>query len=178
MQESGKEEVNDWLYGLLAIGTFGKNDLKDLERINLHGNISSSSKERDPIYEEVGHLQDELNSFLMLKQDDELALMTELAEQAASLETFLIRQSSSEPERVASTNAHSNDANTKSGSLQRSTSLVLSRGKDVSVDNTKNAIGKKSFSFLLEKIFVCRSGFPPPPTPKPPIPEPRMEKVY
>lgn len=185
MQESGKEEVNDWLHGLLAIGTFGKNDLKeDLERINLHGNITSSSfedQQRDSTSEEAGNLlQDEyLNSLLMHKQDDhdQPASAAEL-EQASSLERFLSRQSTLEPERIASNiTAHSSESNTKKCSLQRSTSLVLSRGKDASVDNTENAIGKKSLSFLLKKIFVCRSGFPSPPTPKAPIPEPRMEKV-
>ncbi|PON54295.1 hypothetical protein TorRG33x02_302920 [Trema orientale] len=167
MQESSKDEVNDWLHGLLAIGTFGKNDLKeDLERINdLQGNTLSSSEEQDPTSEEVGNLQDELNSLLMHKQDDESALTTEL-EQVSHLERFL----SLEHERVESNNAHSNESNTK---------LVLSRGgKDVSMDNTKSAIGKKSFSFLLKKMFVCRSGFPPPPSPRAPIPEPRMEKIF
>uniref|UniRef100_UPI001C13001A hypothetical protein n=1 Tax=Proteus mirabilis TaxID=584 RepID=UPI001C13001A len=65
----------------------------------------------------------------------------------------------------------------RSGSLQRSTNLVLNRGKDVSVDSAKNTIGKKSFSFLLKKMFVCNSGFPSGPSPKAPIPESRMEKV-
>ncbi|PON66012.1 hypothetical protein PanWU01x14_112390 [Parasponia andersonii] len=173
MQESSKEEVNDWLHELLAIGTFGKNDLKeDLERINdLQDNKLSSSEAhlRDPTSEKVGNRQDELNSLLMHKQDDESALTTEL-EPASHLERFLSRELSLEHERVESNNAHSNESNTK---------LVLSRGgKDVSMDNTKNAIGKKSFSFLLKKMFVCRSGFPPPPSPRAPIPEPRMEKIF
>uniref|UniRef100_A0A803P3B3 Uncharacterized protein n=1 Tax=Cannabis sativa TaxID=3483 RepID=A0A803P3B3_CANSA len=86
-----------------------------------------------------------------------------------SLERFLSRQSQSILELCKST------SNNTSG-----TTLALNRGKDVTMDNTtKNAIvGKKSFSFLLKKIFVCSSGFPnSPPTPKSPTSEQRMEKI-
>ncbi|KAI5320054.1 hypothetical protein L3X38_039762 [Prunus dulcis] len=61
----------------------------------------------------------------------------------------------------------------------RSGSVVLSRGKDVCLENTNTAIGKKSLSFLLKKVFVCRSGFAPAAAPglRDPILESRMEKI-
>ncbi|KAE8666895.1 hypothetical protein F3Y22_tig00112487pilonHSYRG00040 [Hibiscus syriacus] len=42
-----------------------------------------------------------------------------------------------------------------------STNLVHSRGKYVSLDNSKATIGKKSLLFLLQNMFVCRNGFSP-----------------
>lgn len=57
-------------------------------------------------------------------------------------------------------------------------SLIPGRGRDLCFDNSKSGIGKKSLSFLLKKMFVCRSGFQHTPTFKDPLPaESRMEKV-
>ncbi|KAE8681364.1 Detected protein of unknown function [Hibiscus syriacus] len=58
------------------------------------------------------------------------------------------------------------------------TSLVHSRWKDVSLDNSKAAIGKKSLLFLLKKMFVCINGFSPAPISlRDPALESRMEKM-
>ncbi|KAL8456550.1 hypothetical protein ACS0TY_034681 [Phlomoides rotata] len=58
-----------------------------------------------------------------------------------------------------------------------------SRGrKDVRSDNKKRGIGKKSFSFLIKKAFLCTGGFPPSPMLRDPLPDlkldhSRMEKI-
>ncbi|XP_024023992.1 uncharacterized protein LOC21384403, partial [Morus notabilis] len=175
VNQPGKEEVNEWLYGLLKIGTFGKNDLKEeLQEVNLQGNSQSPSEDHDQdrVSDEVGNLRDELNSLLHKQDDQESASATELEQ------VLLHRQSSLETERFAGNDTQCcNESSNKSGSLRRRTSLVLSRGKQVSMDNAKNAIGKKSFSFLLKKVFVCGSGFPFGPSPKAPIPESIMEMI-
>ncbi|XP_062087061.1 protein DEEPER ROOTING 1-like [Humulus lupulus] len=191
---TAKEEVNDWIYGLLAIGTLGNNDFNkedDLEKTNnlnaqgINKSSSSSCEDhllRDPISdqpdEEDGSLiQIDLKSLILMhnKQGDDHGG----GEVLAPLERFLSRQSILEHERINDSNSSSTKSSSDSLQPSTMTSLALSRGKDVTVDNTKNAIvGKKSFSFLLKKIFVCTSGFPnSPPTPKAPIPEQRMEKI-
>ncbi|KAM6599947.1 hypothetical protein CsatA_019556 [Cannabis sativa] len=187
---SGKEEVNDWLYGLLAIGTLGNNDInkEDLynadphhhETINKPPPPPSSSSNlllRDPICEADDDDDKEEDGSLELQIDLKSLILMHDKEAAAgatgdhpSLERFLSRQSQSILELCKSSTS-----NNTSG-----TTLALNRGKDVTMDNTtKNAIvGKKSFSFLLKKIFVCSSGFPnSPPTPKSPTSEQRMEKI-
>lgn len=171
--EQGIEEVNDWLHGLLTIGTFGKNDLKeDLQKANVDGDSPSSSEDhvQDPVSDE--NLQDEVNSLLHEQYDHDLFSAIG-AEQVQ-----LHRQLSIEPERYTSNDEQCCDeSSNRSDSLQHGMSLVMSRGKDVSIDSAKNAVGKKSFSFLVKKIFLCRSGFPSGPSPKSPIQESRMEKV-
>lgn len=64
--------------------------------------------------------------------------------------------------------------------LQRSNSVVIGRGKDILCDNNsygKNGIiGKKSVSFLLKKMFLCRSGFTSHPSFGDSLPDPRLDK--
>ncbi|KAF8406828.1 hypothetical protein HHK36_005949 [Tetracentron sinense] len=61
VQEPRKEEFSDWPHGLLAIGTFGNNDLKeDSERHELQENLSSPEDQIDFTAEEVGKIQEEL----------------------------------------------------------------------------------------------------------------------
>lgn len=173
VEEPGIEEVNDWLHGLLTIGTFGKNDLKeDLQKANVDGNLPSSSEDhvQDLVPDE--NLQDEVNSLLHEQYDHDFFSAIG-AEQVQ-----LHRQLSINPERFTSNDAQCCDeSGNRSDSLQHGMSLVMSRGNDVSIDSAKNAVGKKSFSFLVKKIFLCRSGFPSGPSPKSPIQESRMEKV-
>ncbi|WOL06533.1 hypothetical protein Cni_G15267 [Canna indica] len=55
--------------------------------------------------------------------------------------------------------------------------IVLNRAKDSSVDNC-NMIKQKSVSFLLKKMFVCRSGFAVTQKFKDPVVDSRMEKFF
>ncbi|KAK9989864.1 hypothetical protein SO802_030103 [Lithocarpus litseifolius] len=66
LEEPQKEELSDYHYGLLAIGTFGKHNLKDDQvRRNLEGNLSSSEDHlQDLTLEELGKLQKDLNLLL------------------------------------------------------------------------------------------------------------------
>jgi hypothetical protein len=146
---------------LLAIGTLGNKNLKDHhpERsINLEGNPSSSQDDhlQEFTSEELGKLQNELNLLLHCSVESE-------ATNHHQLDKSLDRES-----------------NSKDSSIQRSTSNIVlnSTGKDdVCLENTKGGIGKKSLSFVLKKMFVCRSGLPPAPSLRDPLTESRMEKV-
>lgn len=173
MPEPRKEEVNDWLHGLLAIGTFGKNDIiEDLERTNFHGDMSSSLEDQPhgSIFDELRHLHDDLRS-LLHKQGDHAS---------ASASASELTQEPPSQIQYPSENARcSNEPSAKTRPSLLQTGMVPSRAKDSFVDNKKNGIiGKKSLSFLLKKILVCRSGFGlPPSTPKASIPESRTEMV-
>ena len=158
MPEPGKEEVNDWLHGLLAIGTFGKNDMiEDSERIDFLGNMSSSSKDR-PCGSVSEKLQDNLSSLCHEQDDQTSASASELEHSSQNAQCF-------------------NEPIAKSASLQHGVGIVSGRGKDACVDNKRNGIGKKSLSFLLKKMLVCRGGFTLPPSPRASIPESRTERV-
>ncbi|KAL5755532.1 hypothetical protein ACOSP7_019959 [Xanthoceras sorbifolium] len=66
----------------------------------------------------------------------------------------------------------------KDEDIDRTISVILGRCKDIRADNysKKAAIGKKSISFLLKKMFVCRSGFAPQPSLRDTLQESRMER--
>lgn len=168
-------QFSDKHHGLLAIGTLGNNNLKQdpARSINLDRGNSSSSQDHDHLqdqftFEELGKLENELKDLLLLhKQVDESITCSAESEPTTNnyhqLDKLLDRES-----------------NSKDTSLQRSTSNIglNSSGKDhVCWENTK-AIGKKSLSFVLKKMFfVCRNGLAPAPTLRDPLTESRMEKV-
>lgn len=174
LQEPQNEELRDYHHGLLAIGTFGEHNLKDDQvRRNLEGNLSSSEDHlQDLTLEELGKLLKDLN--LLLHEQVESTCSEE--SEATNLQ-LLDRESSLEAGLKVDVNSYFDESKIKDSSLQRSTSIVLNRGKDIGSDNIKGAIGKKSLSFLLKKIFVCRSGFSPAPSLRDQLPELRMEKV-
>jgi hypothetical protein len=183
LQEPQKEEFSDYHHGLLAIGTFGEYNLKDIDQErsnNLEGNLSSSQDHlQDLTLEELGKLQKEFN-LLFHEQVESTNCSTESEATNLQLDKLLDRESSLEADqRVLDSNSYSDEPKSRDSSLQRSTSIVLNRGKDhICSDNTnKGSIGKKSLYFLLEKMFVCRSGFTPTPSLRDPLPESRMEKV-
>lgn len=185
MPGPSKEEFNDWPNCLLAIGTLGNSNLKeDTEKNHTQDNeVATSSQDhlQDLTSEEVGNLVKELNSLLQKQADHDSATEAELEQPPnnhLSLEKFFINRQSSFKAAVES-NYSSDESNDKiNGRFQRSTSVVLSRGKDVCVENKNNAIiGKKPLSFLLKKMFVCTSGFSPASSLRDPIAESRMEKV-
>lgn len=183
----GIEEFNDWPHGLLAIGTFGINNVKgDLQRSNFRGKTESSSEEHleGLTSEEVlGELQ-ELNSLILLHEqiNEQAASAPELEQKDTKnnlvpLEEFANIQSSLEAHEATTNNDNSDKSTGRNGGHKHSNIVVPSKGKNICLDNTKNSIGKKSLSFLLKKMFVCGSGFPPASSLRDPIPESRMEKV-
>ncbi|KAJ4951175.1 hypothetical protein NE237_028007 [Protea cynaroides] len=182
-QEHRKEEFSDWPNGLLAIGTFGNNNLQE-ESLQSHDDEQedpSSSQElvEDFTPEEVGKLQKELTKLLSRKP-----VINESAESIGEtstnlpLDKFLNCPSSLEVDRTNCTQ-FCNDLDEEHRYLQHSTSVVLSssKGKDCLDSSNANAIKKRSISFLLKKMFRC--GFAPAPTlnPRDSLPESRMEKL-
>ncbi|XVE51839.1 hypothetical protein DITRI_Ditri02bG0073200 [Diplodiscus trichospermus] len=180
-KQEPREEFSDWPHGLLAIGTFGNEDLKENPQCQ---NISDqdpsdipeepSSSEDLPEFtpEEVGKLQKELTKLLSRKPT------SEVEKQVANLplDRFLNCPSSLEVDRRISY-ALCSDSGDRDDDIDRTISVILGRCKDICGENKKKAIGKKSISFLLKKMFVCRSGFSPAPSMRDTLLESRMEKL-
>ncbi|KAK8706909.1 hypothetical protein V6N13_057981 [Hibiscus sabdariffa] len=171
-QQPCKEEFSDWPHGLLAIGTFGNKIKQEPERPSPQQNVPSAQDHVNCLHgltpEEVGRLQKELN---LIFQEH-----VEPTSSAAPIDKFLDTTTDGE-ERVCSGFPDGSNSTDKDDD-HCSTSLVHSRGKDISLDNSKAAIGKKSLSFLLKKMFVCRSGFSPAPISlRDPVMESMMEKM-
>ncbi|KAB1223373.1 putative nucleoside diphosphate kinase 5 [Morella rubra] len=173
VKQEPREEFNDWPHGLLAIGTFGNNDLKENPEIqNTQENPSSSEEEEEVLAftpEEVGKLQKELTKLLSRKSNKE----KETAD--LPLDRFLNCPSSLEVDRRIS-NALCTDSFRSDEDIDRTISVILGRCKEMCAEN-KKAIGKKSISFLLKKMFVCGSGFAPAPSLRDTFQESRMEKL-
>ncbi|XLT35217.1 hypothetical protein HN873_066509 [Arachis hypogaea] len=172
-KQEPREEFSDWPHGLLAIGTFGNNsEIKESqENQNTCSEEPSSSEEiADFTPEEIGKLQKELTKLLRRKPSVE----KEISE--LPLDRFLNCPSSLEVDRRIS-NALCSDSGDKEEDIEKTLSVILGKCKDICADNSKKAIGKKSLSFLLKKIFVCRSGFAPTPSLRDTLQESRMEKL-
>ncbi|KAK4269059.1 hypothetical protein QN277_022264 [Acacia crassicarpa] len=173
-----REEFSDWPHGLLAIGTFGnKDEIKpNPDPQNTHGEeddpASLSDEISDFTREEIGNLQKELNKLLRQKPNN---VEQEIAE--LPLDRFLNCPSSLEVDRRISNAQYSSDSDDKEDDIEKTLSVILGKCKDICADNTKKAIGKRPISFLLKKLFVCRSGFVTPPNPKDILQESKMEKL-
>ncbi|KAK9099562.1 hypothetical protein Syun_026607 [Stephania yunnanensis] len=183
LQKLSKEEFSDWPHGLLAIGTFGNKEIQqEAEEIREPEEIPSSSEDQlDFTPEEVGKLRKELTKLLSQKPTHDSKTGENNSSNILPLDKFLNCPSSLEVDRTIC-NALCEELEEKDGGstvLEHSNSVVLSKGnKDIYVDgNKKAAISKRSISFLLKKMFVCRSGFAPAPSLRDPIPETRMEKL-
>jgi hypothetical protein len=170
-----REEFSDWPHGLLAIGTFGNNNLKenpDHRSQSIQEEPSSSEEILENFTpEEVGKLHKELTKLLTRKPNIE----KEIAD--LPLDRFLNCPSSLEVDRRTSNALCSDPDDHKDEDIEKTISVILGRCKDICADNNKKAIGKKSISFLLKKMFVCRSGFAPAPSLRDTLQESRMEKV-
>ncbi|KAJ8750769.1 hypothetical protein K2173_015950 [Erythroxylum novogranatense] len=176
MQEPCKEEFSDWPQGLLAIGTFGNRDTKENSKLKYIQENPSPSQDRvqELTPEEVGELQKELDSIL----NKQVGSTCDTETDAANLEwnSFLHRNPSmGDDERTE--NVCSDKWENKDSHLQLKANLVISRGKDLRVDKTSNAINKKSLSFLIKQMFICGNGLSPTPNPRDQVPESRMEKI-
>ncbi|XP_043706916.1 protein DEEPER ROOTING 1-like [Telopea speciosissima] len=189
-QEPPNEEFSDWPHGLLAIGTFGNNNLKEESESDNTQEDPSSSLEllEDFTPEEVGKLQKELTKLLSRKPvSNNESESTGESSNNLPLDKFLNCPSSLEVDRTNCTK-FCDDLDDKDLPYQEhitsTTTVVLSKDKGTCLDsntNNANAIKKRSVTFLLKKMFACRSGFAPAPTFTPclrdPIPESRMEKL-
>ncbi|XP_038994983.1 protein NEGATIVE GRAVITROPIC RESPONSE OF ROOTS-like [Hibiscus syriacus] len=186
MKPEQREEFGDWPHGLLAIGTFGNNDLK--------GNPQSedtiqqeSSDIRDPepepsssddlhefTVEEVGKLQKELTKLLSGKPNS--GMKKEVT--SLPLDRFLNCPSNLEVDRRFSNAVCSDSGDRTEEDIDQTISVILGRCKDIcGEDSKRKAIGKKSISFLLKKMFICSSGFSPAPSLRDTPQESRMEKL-
>ncbi|RRT37390.1 hypothetical protein B296_00046471 [Ensete ventricosum] len=145
-------------------------------------NLDASEDLPDFTAEEVNTLQKELAKLLSRKpkcstRGSQIAEEEEEEEEGGGggranlpLNRFLNCPSSLEVDRTTSLKLDNR------GDLSPYTKVMLSKAKDALLGN-RNAVKKKSLSFLLKKIFVCGSGFEPPPSFRDPIPEPRIEKI-
>ncbi|KAJ8441135.1 hypothetical protein Cgig2_006964 [Carnegiea gigantea] len=182
-QPPQREEFNDWHHGLFAIGTFGNYDLKDQgisseiqaardEQEQEQNPTSASSPDLSEFTpEEVGRLQKELTKLLKRKPAKQEEENPDLP-----LDRFLNCPSSLEVSRRIS-NAVCTDPKYKEDDIERTISIIIGKCKEVCAEKSKNAIGKKSLSFLLKKVFVCASGFSPAPSFRDTLQESRMEKL-
>ncbi|KHN16376.1 hypothetical protein glysoja_033780 [Glycine soja] len=185
-----REELSDWPDGLLAIGTFGNNnEVKEKTEKNILREDPSSSEEiADFTPEEIGKLKKELTKLLRQKPN---IVEKEIAE--LPLDRFLNCPSSLEVDRRIS-NVLGSDSEDKDKDeekeeerekeeeeedIEKTLSVILGKFKEICANNSKKAIGKKSISFLLKKMFVCRSGFAPAPSLRDTLQlqESRMEKL-
>ncbi|CAA3031114.1 uncharacterized protein LOC111402289 [Olea europaea var. sylvestris] len=180
-KEPPKEEFSDWPQGLLAIGTFGNTDLAENHESQVVQNPEneilldeqcSSPDLSEFTAEEVGKLQKELTKLLTRKPKAEEPINN------LPLDRFLNCPSSLEVDRTISNrfSISTNSRDKDEEEIDRTIRIILGRCKDV-CEKKKKAIGKKSVTFLLKKMFACRSGFAPTPSLRDPFPESRMEKL-
>ncbi|XP_047307206.1 protein NEGATIVE GRAVITROPIC RESPONSE OF ROOTS isoform X2 [Impatiens glandulifera] len=167
---------------LLSIGTLGNHEITEKPNIqNRKQSLMMSEEENDDMSdftpEEVGQLQKELRK-LLRKKEVSVAASTELP-----LDRFLNCPSSLEMDRRIS-----NMSSCSSSSIQqeeeeeviidRTIRVIIDRCKTICKERKKEklGIGKKSISFLFNKMFfVCGNGFnPSPPTS---MRDSRMEKL-
>ncbi|KAJ8755902.1 hypothetical protein K2173_024447 [Erythroxylum novogranatense] len=182
--QDSREEFSDWPHELLTIGTFGNTDLKQnieiQEEEQVHPEHQSPSTtddglEEDFTPEEIGKLQKELTKLLSKKPTSEREKEKEKEIANLPLDRFLNCPSTLEVSRRIS-NTGTSAIDEKEDDIERTISVILGRCKDIR-ENKKKEIGKKSISFLLKKMFVCRSGFSPQPSLRDTLQESRMEKL-
>ncbi|KAK2353311.1 protein NEGATIVE GRAVITROPIC RESPONSE OF ROOTS [Trifolium repens] len=174
-KQEPREEFSDWPHSLLAIGTFGNNNeiTQNIDNKNTQQEDPSSTAEEilDFTPEEIGKLQKELTKLLRKKPNVE----KEISE--LPLDRFLNCPSSLEVDRRISNALCSESGGDKDEDIEKTLSVILDKYKDICAEKTKKSIGKKSISFLLKKMFVCRSGFAPTPSLRDTLQESRMEKL-
>ncbi|KAK0597598.1 hypothetical protein LWI29_026783 [Acer saccharum] len=202
-KQEPREEFNDWPHGLLAIGTFGNNDQikegnnsknQEIQNIIQEEDQETSSSMvdlQDFTPEEIGKFEKELTKLLRRKpinisNSEKDQLKENIANGNLPLDRFLNCPSSLEVDRRISNallsssddHDHVDHEDLKDDDIDRTISVILGRCKDIRAsDNSKKlAIGRKSISFLLKKMFVCSSGFAPQPSLRDSLQESRMER--
>ncbi|KAI4344624.1 hypothetical protein L6164_011829 [Bauhinia variegata] len=181
LQVACREEFSDWPQAIFAIGTFGNSNQKqNLGRTNIakHDSLSSQDCAEELAAEEAKNLlQNELNSCFREEMESNLATGEEQGPNDKTNEHFNYKDSSLELERKEN-DPFSEGPDGNSSHFYPDSHLIPIRAKDLCLDNSKNAIGKESLSFLLKKMFVCSSGFQPTPSLKDSLStESRIEKI-
>ncbi|KAK4790879.1 hypothetical protein SAY86_031292 [Trapa natans] len=178
------EESSDWPSGLLTIGTLGNAGL--IEQAQQESDAPECPPSPDDLSdftpEEVGKLQKELTKLLSRKPATSKA-QQEIAD--LPLDRFLNCPSSLEVDRrISSSSSHSMDAEGGGDNddldIERTICVIIRKCREICEDRNKKkqaVIGKRSMSFLLKKMFVCRSGFDPVPSLRDTLQESRMEKL-
>ncbi|MQM18864.1 hypothetical protein Taro_051862 [Colocasia esculenta] len=177
-REHHKEEFSDWPHGLLAIGTFGNNEVKKEQHMHeVQQNPHPVQDLSEFTLDEMNKLEKQLAKLLSLRPKYK-AFESEAGKGCNSkpLDKFLNYPSSLEVDRLTCRALCDKVENGESGDLSPNTMIILNKAKDFLVDN-RNAIRQKSVSFLLKKMFACRSGFAPVPSLRDPISESRIEKL-
>ncbi|XP_062086814.1 protein DEEPER ROOTING 1-like [Humulus lupulus] len=185
-KQEPREEFSDWPQGLLSIGTFGNEHIKEITAENQQDNNNiveenpcSAEEIFDITPEEVGKLKKELTKLLSRKPNME----KEIAD--LPLDRFLNCPSSLEVDRrisnalCTSDHSSSSDDYNKDEDIDKTISVILGKCREAisAGKNKKDNIGKKSISFLLKKMFVCGSGFAPTPSLRDSLQESKMEKL-
>ncbi|KAK1287422.1 hypothetical protein QJS10_CPB19g01921 [Acorus calamus] len=180
LQETCKEEFSDWPQGLLAIGTFGNTEI---EEPNVAAAITTAEPEMsDFTLEDATQLQKELTKVLARKpvmSDDDGSQGEKLRpNNLLPLDKFLNCPSSLEVDRIDRARLDSSSQNMDGDPPRNGGGVVLSKGRD-GVGDERSLIRRRSVSFLLKKVFACRSGFETVPASlRDPTPlEPRMERL-
>lgn len=158
--------------GLLSIGTLGNEEPPPAQ---------APAQEQDlPEFtvEEVKKLQDALAMLLRRAKSKSSARGSGAGEDRPPLDRFLNCPSCLEVDRRVQTTAtkHGGECGgQEEGDLSPDTKIILTRARDL-LDS--GSIKRRSFKFLLKKMFACNGGFSalPPRSLKDPV-ESRMEKV-
>ncbi|KAG2638317.1 hypothetical protein PVAP13_2NG586300 [Panicum virgatum] len=180
-QEHAREEKQspngDWPQGLLSIGTLGDEPPPDGAPLA----SQAAADVPDFTIEEVKKLQDALNKLLRRAKSKSSsrgsgAMDEDRASSQLPLDRFLNCPSSLEVDRRISLRRAAGDGG-ENGEFSPDTQIILSKARDLLVNSNGAAIKRKSFKFLLKKMFACRGGFGPAPSLKDPV-ESRMEKLF
>ncbi|XP_066382581.1 protein NEGATIVE GRAVITROPIC RESPONSE OF ROOTS-like [Miscanthus floridulus] len=174
----------DWPpQGLLSIGTLGDDPPPAAGDGGGGPPRASQADVLDFTIEEVKKLQDALNKLLRRAKSKSSSSRGSGAtdEDRASqlpLDRFLNCPSSLEVDRRISLRHAAGDSGGENGeAFSPDTQIILSKARDLLVNSNGTTIKKKSFKFLLKKMFVCHGGFAPAPSLKDPV-ESRMEKLF
>nr|GMC71065.1 uncharacterized protein LOC109187586 [Ipomoea batatas] len=185
-QEPRNEEFSDWPGSFLAIGTLGNNDPPESARKAEENEIIVEEGEEEEqcsspdlaefTPEEVGKLQKALTKLLSRKSVSKGEAQSNAD---LPLDRFLNCPSSLEVDRRLSNISAANSLyDCEEDEIDRTIRAIIGRCKDVCEKNKQHkSIGKKSVSFLVKKMFVCRSGFAPSPSLRDTFQESRMEKL-
>ncbi|CAA0829464.1 Unknown protein [Striga hermonthica] len=182
-----KEEFSDWPHGLLTIGTFGNTtELRNKQENRTNQNRSeienvpqeelqcSSPDFSEFTAEEVGKLEKELKRLLNKKQSSKSA--EDQINAVLPLDRFLNCPSSLDNRAISNRfSTYSDDKDEEE--IDRTIRIILRRCRDVSEKKKKKTIGKDSLTFLVKKMFACRTGFGPTPSLRDTFQESRMEKL-
>ncbi|XP_075502104.1 protein LAZY 2 isoform X1 [Primulina tabacum] len=150
-----REEFNDWPNALLAIGTFGNNNLKDSEKSNVQESLTlpKSPAHLEHITPEDSRETDkDLRTILNQHISTDSSFSGELKKHYVSLEKFL------EGDKIINQSMNIVPENENHRHHRTSSSDHDREGNSIRLENKRNDIRKRSLSFLLKKAFLCRGG--------------------